>query len=352
MRTRYLGPGWDLAKVRGTRFNTGDGIRMALDIGAMPSGNWSGAHAVGWDRNAPEFGDLAVGDNFQKHSYPFGDHGQCQWRALRRRGRGLPQLHLCQVRPRRCWSSPGQFAWQVFDAKVMPLLRDEYRIRQVTKVRADTLEELAGKLDDVDARRLPASDQGLQQGGEDRHAVRSQCQGRARHARLDDARSPTGPTPSTTRRSRPMRSTCGVTFTFGGLRIDTEARVLDTDGLADPRPLRRGRAGGRPVLLQLSGRYRPDDRLGVRPHRRHQRRGARVANITTATSLKTVSAATAGLPLSSRRPAATRDGFKRGRRYRQFLSVDRSIGGGRRLLSLTAATALCLAMTVMSGLFG
>ena len=31
-RTRYLGPGWDLAKVRGTRFNTGDGIRMALDV--------------------------------------------------------------------------------------------------------------------------------------------------------------------------------------------------------------------------------------------------------------------------------------------------------------------------------
>ena len=71
-RTRYLGPGWDLAKVRGTRFNTGDGIRMALDIGAMPYGNWSGAHAVAWEYNAPEFGDLAVGDAFQKHSYPFG----------------------------------------------------------------------------------------------------------------------------------------------------------------------------------------------------------------------------------------------------------------------------------------
>ena len=58
MRTRYLGPGWDMAKVRGTRFNTGDGIRMALDIGASPYGNWSGCHAVGWDMNAPEFGDL------------------------------------------------------------------------------------------------------------------------------------------------------------------------------------------------------------------------------------------------------------------------------------------------------
>ena len=41
-----------------------------------PSGNWSGCHAVGWDCNAPEFGDLAVGDGFQKHSYPFGHHGQ------------------------------------------------------------------------------------------------------------------------------------------------------------------------------------------------------------------------------------------------------------------------------------
>jgi len=58
-RTRYLGPGWDLAKVRGTRFNTGDGIRMALDIGASPCGNWSGCHAVQWEMNAPEFGDLA-----------------------------------------------------------------------------------------------------------------------------------------------------------------------------------------------------------------------------------------------------------------------------------------------------
>ena len=59
-RTRYLGPNWDLAKVRGTRFNVGDGIRMALEIGASPRGNWSGCHAVGWERNAPEFGDLAV----------------------------------------------------------------------------------------------------------------------------------------------------------------------------------------------------------------------------------------------------------------------------------------------------
>ena len=44
-RTKYLGPNWDLAKVRGTRFNTGEGIRMALEIGAMSYGNWSGSRA-------------------------------------------------------------------------------------------------------------------------------------------------------------------------------------------------------------------------------------------------------------------------------------------------------------------
>src|SRR3954462_11122439 len=70
-RTRYLGPGWDLAKEGGTRFNTGDGIRMALDIAASPCGNWPGCHAVGWDMNVPEFRDLAVGDKLQKPSYPF-----------------------------------------------------------------------------------------------------------------------------------------------------------------------------------------------------------------------------------------------------------------------------------------
>jgi len=49
-RTRYLGPGWDMAKVRGTRYNTGDGIEMALAIGAQSYGQWSGCHAVAWER--------------------------------------------------------------------------------------------------------------------------------------------------------------------------------------------------------------------------------------------------------------------------------------------------------------
>jgi tricarballylate dehydrogenase len=41
-RARYLGPGWDLAKARGSRFNTGAALAAALRHGARAHGHWSG----------------------------------------------------------------------------------------------------------------------------------------------------------------------------------------------------------------------------------------------------------------------------------------------------------------------
>src|SRR6266699_3966842 len=149
MRTRYLGPGWDLAKVRGTRFNTGAGINMALAIGAKPHGNWSGGHAVGWDMNAPEFGDLEVGDNFQKHSYPLGIMVNANGVRFVDEGADFRNYTYAKYGA-VILAQPQQFAWQIFDSKVLDRLRDEYRIKRMTKVRADTIEELAKKLEGVD----------------------------------------------------------------------------------------------------------------------------------------------------------------------------------------------------------
>src|SRR6201993_1503089 len=149
-RTRYLGPGWDLAKVRGTRFNTGDGIRMAMAIGASPCGNWSGCHAVQWEMNAPEFGDLAVGDQFQKHSYPFAIMVNATGKRFVDEGADFRNYTYAKY-GRVILEQPNQFAWQIFDQKVKFLQRDEYRIRQITKVTADTIEELARKLEGVNA---------------------------------------------------------------------------------------------------------------------------------------------------------------------------------------------------------
>jgi tricarballylate dehydrogenase len=227
-RTRYLGPGWELAKIRGTRFNTGDGIRMALDAGAMPTGNWSGCHAVGWDRNAPKFGDLAVGDNFQKHSYPFGIMLNATGERFVDEGADFRNYTYAKY-GRVILMQPGQFAWQIFDKKVLHLLRDEYRIKQVTKVRADTIEELAGKLEDVDGKRALETIRAYNA------AVRKDV---PFNPNVKDGRSTTGlAVPKSnwanTIDEPPFEAyavTCGITFTFGGVEIDDEARVMDTDG--------------------------------------------------------------------------------------------------------------------------
>lgn len=231
-RTRYLGPGWDLAKVRGTRFNTGDGIRMALEVGAMSWGNWSGAHAVGWDLNAPPFGDLTVGDGFQKHSYPFGILVNSHGRRFVDEGADFRNYTYAKY-GRAILEQPGQFAWQIFDHKVAQLLRDEYRIRQVTKVTADTLPELATKLDGVDA------DGFLKEVDEYNRAVRQEVtfDPNVKDGRCTEGLDVDKSNWANTLDVPPYEAygvTCGITFTFGGVRIDTNAQVIDTEGLPIP----------------------------------------------------------------------------------------------------------------------
>jgi tricarballylate dehydrogenase len=226
-RTRYLGPGWDLAKVRGTRFNSGDGIRMALEIGASPCGNWSGCHAVGWEMNAPEFGDLAVGDQFQKHSYPFAIMVNATGKRFVDEGADFRNYTYAKY-GRVILEQPGQFAWQIFDAKTKHLQRDEYRIRQITKVTANTIEELAGKLDGVNAKAFVETIR------EYNAAVRTDV---PFNPNVKDGRSTRGlaipkSNWANTIDQPPFEGyavTCGITFTFGGLRISTDGQVLDTD---------------------------------------------------------------------------------------------------------------------------
>jgi len=226
-RTRYLGPGWDLAKVRGSRFNAGDGIRMALDIGASPRGNWSGCHAVGWEMNAPEFGDLAVGDQFQKHSYPFAIMVNATGKRFVDEGADFRNYTYAKY-GRVILEQPSQFAWQIFDQKVKHLQRDEYRIRQITKVTADSIEELAKKLDGVDAAQF------VKTIAEYNAAVRQDI---PFNPNVKDGRGTQGLAINKSNWANTIDQppyegyavTCGITFTFGGLRINNDAEVLNTD---------------------------------------------------------------------------------------------------------------------------
>jgi len=231
-RARYLGPGWDLAKVRGTRYDTGDGIEMALRAGASPAGNWSGCHAVAWDRNAPEFGDLRVGDGFQKHSYPFGIVVNSGGQRFLDEGADFRNYTYARY-GREILSQPGQVAWQVFEKQTTHLLRDEYRIREVSKVTAPTIEKLAEAMDGVDVRAFVETVRRFNE------SVRRDV---PFNPNILDGRCTVGITPPKSNWAMPLEQgpfeaynvTCGITFTFGGIRTNAEARVIDGDGHVMP----------------------------------------------------------------------------------------------------------------------
>lgn len=226
-RTRYLGNGWDLAKVRGTRFNMGDGIKMALEIGAQPYGNWSSAHAVGWDLNAPPYGDIRVGNGFGKHSYPFGIMVNAEGKRFLDEGADFGSFTYAKY-GQIILAQTGQFAWQIFDSKVLNLLNAHYHIKQMTKVRADTLEGLADKLEGVNKQQF------LKTVDQFNGAVREDV---PFNASIKDGRGTTGlEIPkcnwAQTISDGPFEAyavTCGITFTFGGLKITPQAEVVDTE---------------------------------------------------------------------------------------------------------------------------
>ena len=227
-RTRYLGPGWDLAKVRGTRFNVGEGLKMALDIGACPYGNWSGRHAVSWERYAPEFGDVNLLESSYRHSFPLSLMINAEGKRFVDEGAEFYNYTYAKYGA-EVLKQPEQFAWQVFDAKVKHLLRPEYNDKAVTRVTADTLEELADKLEGVDREGF------LKTVREFNAAVRSDVP--FNHA-VKDGRCTVGIEPRKSNWANPLdtppfqafATTCGVTFTFGGLRIDPETgQVLDVN---------------------------------------------------------------------------------------------------------------------------
>jgi tricarballylate dehydrogenase len=112
-------------------------------------------------------------------------------------------------------------------------LRDEYRIKQVTKVVAGSLEELVAKLDDVD------KDQALKELRAYNAAVRQDI---PFNPNIKDGRCTSNlninkSNWANTLDTPPFEAyavTCGITFTFGGLRINTGAQVISTDGAPIP----------------------------------------------------------------------------------------------------------------------
>ena len=232
MRARYLGPSWDLARVRGSRFNTGDGLRMALDIGAMPYGHWSGCHASSWDFNAPEVNELSFGAVFKRDDYLAGVVLNARGERFFDEGADIRSLTYAKL-GRAILAQPSQIAWQIFDAKGSAQLHGEYRVRQSARYQAPTLSALLSQLEGIDQTAALATitqfnasirdDIAYDPGRKDGRGTRGLAIPKSNWALAIDE----GPFEA-------YAVTCGVTFTFGGLRIDKGAHVLDADSRIMP----------------------------------------------------------------------------------------------------------------------
>jgi tricarballylate dehydrogenase len=229
MRRRYLGAGWDLVKVRGTRFNMGTMLREALDIGAQPVGHWGGCHAVPLDANAPAVGDLAMTDKTSRYSYPYGilvnldgdrfvDEGENHvWLTYAKTGAAVR-------------AQPRALAFQIFDQKTLHLLEPRYTTGTPTE--AGSIGELAVRLG-IPPRRLEQTVTAFNAAVGDEEFDPWRLDGKSTDAALHPPKSnwavPLDRGPFV---SYPV--TCGITFTYGGIKIDERARVLDTEGVTMP----------------------------------------------------------------------------------------------------------------------
>lgn len=230
LRAEHLGPEWRNVQVRGTAHNTGAGLDMALAAGAERAGDWRGCHAVAWDLNAPPTGDWRVRNAYQKHSYPFGLVLNAEGRRFVDEGADF-RNHTYARYGAEILKQPGGVAYQLFDAKAAPLFRREYAIPEATRYEADRIEDLADRMGlPVDA--VVETVRAYNAAVNDRPFDPTRLDGKAAlgvHPPKSNWALPLDTPPFL---GFPVR--CGITFTFGGVRVDGRAAVLDRHGRPIP----------------------------------------------------------------------------------------------------------------------
>lgn len=236
MRRDLLGERWERARVRGTPHNTGAGLTMALHAGAELFGRIDGCHAVPMDRNMPDYGNRDIPfierKNYRKICYFLGVMLNARGKRFVDEGQNFRNYTYAQF-GRAILEQPGNFAWQVFDQKVAPLLYDEYRFEHATSVVADTLDELVVQLADVDAANALCTLQQFNQAVNDAADF---------DPTMLDGRCTSGLELNKSNWANRLDTppfvaypvTCGITFTYAGLKIDMSAAVLDKPGKRIP----------------------------------------------------------------------------------------------------------------------
>lgn len=228
MRARYLGVNADLLKVRGSKHDTGEVLTMLLAMGARAAGHWQGAHQSPIDAGAPMFEtparDDGRGNSMNRYDYCHGITVNSLGQRFFDEGEAFHSYTYAKT-GRAVRGQPGNIAYQIYDAKGIRMFRHGAKF-EATMEEANTIRELARKvglnpdvLDDTVTRYNAAVDDSVPFDA----------------SKLDGKRT-RGLTPEKSNWAQkidtpPFRAypvSGGITFTFGGLAVDTLARVLNS----------------------------------------------------------------------------------------------------------------------------
>jgi tricarballylate dehydrogenase len=230
MRARYLGPFGDLMRLRGSKHDTGEVLNMLIALGAASSGHWQGAHATPIDAGAPD-GAIPLrsdghGNWANRYEYKFGITVNTLGQRFYDEGETKHSYTYAKT-GRAVLAQPRGIAYQIFDDTGFRLFREGAYVG-ASGCEAATIAELAPK--------IGVSPDILVHTVEEFNAA----------CREDIAFDPGNMDGKCTLGIAPKKSNwavklekppfraypivCGITFTFGGVRINTKAEVLSTAG--------------------------------------------------------------------------------------------------------------------------
>ena len=223
-RLRYLGSPWDHAKVRGSNFNYGDGLKMALDIGAMPWGHWGGCHATPINAEAPDYGRRDLTDKTNRLSYSYGVMLNVEGKRWIDEGADFNSYTYAKYGG-LILKQPRSLVYQIFDSKVLDMLEPRYSTSEPFK--SDTLEGLVKQLKLDHRQALKALNEYNAAAG----------RGGPFNAAVLDHMHTEGIEPAKTNWAQKLDTppyvsypvTGGITFTFGGIKVTKDAQVVASD---------------------------------------------------------------------------------------------------------------------------
>jgi tricarballylate dehydrogenase len=230
MRTRYLGPWAEGLVVRGTRYNTGEGLEMALAIGAQPVGQWGHYHSAVLDAHSPrvEAGKTAL------YLYQLGVIVNRDGRRFLDEGIDFRD-NTYVIFSKAMVQQPGGVCYAVLDHQARGDPAWDRGVFTITPpVQAGTLEELAHKIG-VPVRTLVAEIQAYN-AAVDRGTPfdPDRMDGKAARGIPDQPDKSNWALPIEQGPFMAFAVTGGITFAFGGLKSDTAGRVIDTRGEVIP----------------------------------------------------------------------------------------------------------------------